>query len=275
MMRRAGALLTLALLAVTGASAQAPAAGRPNLRADGGRFALTLADGSVRTSADLVGASLTLANGRQLRIDAVHRQSDPNGRDLWLHSLSQNDGNGSWKPFCQAHADGTRLALVVAGREHADGTLAPDPEGIVITCTAGAQGKCLRFGYRPWDQGYDDYNACIRMVRADYGGDGQPYTVDGMTIDLYDDAGIQKPDHLPQHDFEAGWSPNGAVCVHHVRVAANTTLAQLQARYPALRARTGAACTEALARSLGARVFNRSDPSGHVPSRDAPSPVAK
>jgi hypothetical protein len=46
--------------------------------------------------------------------------------------------------------------------------------------------------------------------------------------------------------------------VRHIRVKENTTLAELEAKYPRLKGRTGAACTEAFARSQGAILFNRS-----------------
>ena len=69
---------------------------------------------------------------------------------------------------------------------------------------------------------------------------------------------IVAPDMMVDQTFEAGWGPKGAVCVHHVRVKENVTLAQLEARFPQLRGRTGEICTEDFARQHGAIVFNRS-----------------
>ena len=135
-----------------------------------------------------------------------------------------------------------------------------------FTCTSGAQGKCIRFGYKPWQTASDGrpmrdvYNACMRMVRADYGGDGKAYTLDGQQIDIFDHIGVQKADMDPAHDFEAGWSPEGAVCVRHVRVKQNTSLEKLEAAYPRLKGRTGDSCGEAFARANGALIFNRSKP---------------
>jgi hypothetical protein len=79
-----------------------------------------------------------------------------------------------------------------------------------------------------------------------------------MRIDVYDTAQIQKPDNDLGDAFEAGWTPEGAVYVHHVRVKENTTLAALEAAYPRLKGRTGAICTEEFARKNGAVVFKRS-----------------
>lgn len=245
----------IALLLVTAAHAA-----DARLRTDGTRFALTLADGSVLHSEDLVGAELQMASGLLLRIDAVERRADPRGQPLWLHSISVRDAAGGWSGLCLPHADGTRLAMPVPGRERADASIADDAQGWVLACTAGALGKCLRAGYHPWEPGQRaTYNACVRMFRGDYGGDGQPHTENGRQIDIYDDQSIQRPELLPSQRFEAGWSEEGAVCVHHPRVAHKVSLAEVEARYPRLRGRVGAICTEDFARAHGAQVFNRSD----------------
>jgi hypothetical protein len=104
------------------------------------------------------------------------------------------------------------------------------------------------------------YNACLRMVRADYGGDGNGTTRNGMRIDLYDVRGIEVPANDPRMAFEAGWTDAGAVCVNHPRVVENVTLADITARWPRLAGKTGAVCTEEFARSQGALLFNRSVP---------------
>jgi hypothetical protein len=98
------------------------------------------------------------------------------------------------------------------------------------------------------------------MVRADYGGDGHGTTRDGMPIDVYDAWKIQTPDLQEGHDFEAGWGPEGAVCVRHVRVAETVSLEELERLHPRLKGRTGAICTEDFARAHGALLFNRSQP---------------
>ena len=81
-----------------------------------------------------------------------------------------------------------------------------------------------------------------------------------MSIDIYDDRGIQRPDNDPAQELEAGWSAAGAVCVRHVRVKENTSLDKLVQACPRLKDRVGEMCTEEKARSLGAWLFNRSKP---------------
>src|SRR5271166_6738434 len=64
----------------------------------------------------------------------------------------------------------------------------------------------------------------------------------------------------PAYEFEAGFGPDGAVCVHHVRVKENATLAGVEASSSRLKGRVGETCDEALARQAGALVFVRSPP---------------
>jgi len=289
---------TLAVLAVVAAAVAAPAragdeadrAASPvaSIAVEGTVLKITLADGRVLASRDLIGASLLIDQGdrlRRVRLDGIERDPDDKRRDvapadvIWLHSFAVEGPDGAWGPLCEDGPDGRRQAISVAGRfSYADGRLgAGEPGSFELACTAGAMGKCVRFGYHPWQtrnlpqpvshhdgepvpSQLDLFNACIRMVRADYGGDGTGTTRNGMLIDLYDDYGIQAPDLDHRMTFEAGWTQDGAVCVSHPRVNENISLGEIAARWRRLAGRTGATCTEEAARSLGALLFNRSMP---------------
>ena len=288
----------VAVLAVVAAAVAAPAragdeadrAASPvaSIAVEGTVLKITLADGRVLASRDLIGASLLIDQGdrlRRVRLDGIERDPDDKRRDvapadvIWLHSFAVEGPDGAWGPLCEDGPDGRRQAISVAGRfSHADGRLgAGEPGSFELACTAGAMGKCVRFGYHPWQtrnlpqpvshhdgepapSQLDLFNACIRMVRADYGGDGTGTTRNGMLIDLYDDYGIQAPDLDHRMTFEAGWTQDGAVCVNHPRVKENISLGEIAARWRRPAGRTGASCTEEAARSLGALLFNRSTP---------------
>lgn len=250
----------LAILALLFA-APAPGAAQPAPRVtvEGTEFVAALPDGRVLRSRDLVGATLDArfaGRAARIRIAAVEPDPDDRSGTVWLHTLETTGADGAWTNFCTAGPDGRRQGFPLEGGS----------KGIELSCTSGAIAKCARFGYRRWATAADGtalatlHEACVRMVRGDYGGADRPWTKDGMNIDMYDDHGVQTPDNLPEHAFEAGWSPDGAVCVHHVRVRENTTLAELEALYPALSGRTGAICTEEFARAHGAVLFNRSKP---------------
>jgi hypothetical protein len=250
-------LAILAFIAWLGAAVSAAAHDAPRMAVEGTEFVVTLGDGRVMRSRDLAGTVLDVRfAGQPMRLRIAAVEPDPQDRTgtVWLHTLETPAADGGWRNFCTAGPDGRRQGFPLAG----------GPDGVELSCTAGAIAKCVRFGYRRWTATADGtalaplHAACVRMVRADYGGAGRPWTKDGMHIDLYDDRGVQRPDNGPDDVFEAGWGPGGAVCVHHVRVSDNVTLAELEALYPALRGRTGAICIEEFARAHGALVFNRS-----------------
>ena len=247
------AILAIMALAVPAAAQQ------PSVRSiaiDGTEIVVTLSDGRALRSKDLAGAVLDVRfEGRpaKVRIAAVELDPGDTSKTVWLHTLEGRQADGTWQNLCSAGPDGRRQGFPLQGAK-----------GLEFTCSSGAIGKCVRFGYRPWASGpagtslAPQHAACVRMVRGDYGGAGEAFTRNGMNIDIYDLQGIQTPDNGADQVFEAGWSPDGAVCVHHVRVKENTTLAVLEEKFPRLRGRTGAICTEAFARANGAILFNRS-----------------
>jgi ADYC domain len=264
-MRARGLLLPSLLASLPALAADLPASPPARLGVEGTQFVLYRLDGRVLRSAELVGAELELGNGNALRIDAVRPDpDDPQGRIL-LHSFSQRAADGSWTQACEADRSGRHEGFPVPGR-WVDGRYQLDKDHFALTCTGGAQAKCVRWGYRPWDNAPDGtpmaqmYEACVHMVRADYCGDGKATTREGMAIDVYDRHGIQQPasDEDKAFRFEAGWSPTGAVCVNHARVAQNINLDTLAAQCPRLRERLGESCDEASAAAAGAVLFNRS-----------------
>jgi hypothetical protein len=110
----------------------------------------------------------------------------------------------------------------VRGSWDARGGFHDDPGLVTFACTNGAIAKCIRFGYKPWKaiaEGsgagrslLEHHLACVRMVRADYCGDGVSWTRDGTMIDLWDEVGVQRRDAVPAAPevFEAAWTPAGA-----------------------------------------------------------------
>jgi len=270
----------LVLLCVAVGLSVRPAVAEPatplSVAVDGTQFQVTLSDGRILRSPQLVGAVLTVATGGKtirLRIDSVGPDpGDPtmgirSSAAVFLYSFSVEAADGTWSNPCEAGPDGRRQGFPLAGRAREDGTIAPaGPGEFAITCTGGAEGKCVRFGYHPWENLPDGapmlpvYNACVHLIRADYAGDGSATTRNGQPIDIYDVFGIQAPANDPAMRFEAGWTPEGAVCVNHVRVKDNATLADIETHSPALAGRVGGVCTEDFARAYGAILFVRSPP---------------
>lgn len=63
------------------------------------------------------------------------------------------------------------------------------------------------------------YQACVRMMRADYCGDGVGHTRNGTPIDLFDRIGVQRDEPAEGMTLEAAWGPEGAVCISHTRLS--------------------------------------------------------
>lgn len=238
----------------------------PAVAVRGTNFEVTLPDGRVLTGAELKGAVLTLDDGQGgdliVRIDAVEPDLKDPWNELLLYTLSTPDlATGGWRSLCSPDAEGVAKGFPVAGRWTASGAHVAAEGTFLITCTVGAIGKCVRFGYHPWRTTadgvslWDHHQACVRMVRADYCGDGQGHTRNGTPINLYDRVGVQAPDPVPAMHFEAAWAKDGAACVRKTRLAEVYSLEALAAACPRLQDRLGEYCSENDATAL---LFNRS-----------------
>jgi ADYC domain-containing protein len=253
-----------------------PAATRiSSIEVRGTAFRVTLASGTALEGPELAGATISVAligDAEPRRVRLARIVPDPMDRDgeIFLYDMRLVDPvTGGSTPLCEHAVDGEHWAFPLRGQWDQDGRRISDA-GFTLTCAADAQGKCVRFGYKPWKTTpsgvalADYHQACIRMVRADYCGNSGT-TRDGMLIDFYDRLGIQKKtasvddQTLP---LEAAWNAAGAVCVAHTRVPENMTMERLAQTCPRLRGRLGnTACTETKAEpgDLGqALLLNRS-----------------
>jgi hypothetical protein len=247
-------------LAAFFAATPSVAATAPPLTVDGTEFVLTLEDGRALRSADLVGATLMMRVGNDevaVTIESVEEDPDSIGGDVFLHRFIVKNESGKVSDFCTSDAQGQNLGFPVP----------KEGGGFELTCTSGAIGKCVRWGYRFWKEVSGGpplralHQACIRMTRADYGGDGSTFTRDGTTIFFCDRFNVIPCGNGAAMAFEAAWGADGAVCVAHPRIAEIVTLGQLAKRYPHLASRLGPdVCGEESAmRDPDALLFNRSE----------------
>jgi FlaG/FlaF family flagellin (archaellin) len=168
---------------------------------------------------DFVGAQLAgaLSNGDSLglRIDAIAPLTGANA-DVLAYSVSAATDAG-WTSLCGYESDGSaRQALIVPGTwDVHTGAWSDAGAQFSFACRHASIAKCVEFGYKSW-LGYEDHHhACVRMLRADYCGDGTPHTVNGTQINVYDDAGVQADAETWPVDAE--WTADGARCVNHTR----------------------------------------------------------
>jgi hypothetical protein len=157
-----------------------------------------------------------------LRIDAV---TVP-GPNMHLYSVSRQRPGPSlapeWVPLCEPGPDGSTQAIPLAARwDRKNGDRVPSSTHFTFACPSGAINKCIRLGYGPWlnaEVMEGAHQACTRAFRMDVCGDGRPLTVDGTPIHIYDR--LDQPVQAQLFDrefFEAGWTPDGAFCLSHLR----------------------------------------------------------
>jgi len=216
-----------------GCKREAAAGAAPALTVRGTELVLTTGDGRTLRSAELIGATLAIG-AASVRLEAVDR--DPGARaELLRHRFAVIGSDGARAELCEADPDGDRWAIPVLD----------DSGQVQLVCSSGAIVKCVRWGYPPAMRALHD--ACVRMVRADYGGNGATATRDGTRIAFCDRSGVH-PCTGDGRLLEAAWSPTGATCVAHPRIPELATLDQLAERYPQLRGHIGGdTCTMAAA----------------------------
>lgn len=252
--RNLALVLLAALACVVGMHCDsAGAAAAPRIDVSQAKFRIDLGEGRILEGADLVGIILHLRDRTgeplEVRIDSVTSALDRPETGVELYGLSRRGSGGAWAPLCKPGADGRALGfpLPAAAPSDKDGRLGGD--GFSIACTAGARGKCVMLGYRPWARTPNGeslqpyFEACVRMMRADYCGDGRSHTRPGIQIDMWDRAGVQ----VTQSDmpFEAAWGPDGAVCLAKVRVSALSSFDDIIAGCPRLAAVAPSSCESA------------------------------
>jgi hypothetical protein len=256
--------LLLAAAVAGGLSAVSPkgeaASPTGRLVVEGTEFVLRLDDGRVLRGDALIGAAFVIRHRGQatkILIESAERQATARGEVVLYRFTLRDPIGGTVTEICDPDARGRRTGFPVSDGEG----------GFALTCTSGAEGKCILLGYRPWESDGDVpmrdlHRACIHMIRADYGGDNRPTTRDGTTIDIYDRFGVQASEAMPGMAFEAAWGASGAVCVARPRIAQNITLQELGLRYPRLAGRLGPeTCSEpAMQGQPKALLFNRSYP---------------
>ncbi|MCA9680932.1 MAG: hypothetical protein KC457_01955 [Myxococcales bacterium] len=250
---RRAVLLTVAALSASAIACEREPSGR-TVVVRGGHFLALDAEGRELPASALPGSELRISDGegrsQRLRIDEVLDESEP-ASPVGLYTLSRFDeAEQRWVPHCRPGPDGLTAALPLPGHWSADGsTFTEDLEGFGVTCSAGANGKCMRMGYVPGlvvggERLTPYFVACVRMMRADYCGDGRSHTEAGRPVDFIDRLGRQGLWHDGDKRFEAAWGVDGAICVERTRVPEHTDLEQLGELCPRLRERATSPCSE-------------------------------
>ena len=141
---------------------------------------------------------VTTLSGRVADPDPSHHRGVTVVRGFW-------DGTGAWHD----EPNTVTLSCDAAGN---------DPGVEQFVTADGAITKCMRaFRINPQLFG-DAFLACIRMVRADYCGDGHPHTYTGTEVGVgTPQSPMTASECKDGRCFEASWSRDGAVCLARPR----------------------------------------------------------
>jgi hypothetical protein len=163
-----------------------------------------------------------------LRLDAVEHFTSATGSSLTRFVISYTRPGSDLRAYVCGKHDGAPITTIpITGRwSYQQGTLdggskIEDPTAITFACRGYALYKCIDYGYPPWRSVNgvklnNHHQACVRMIRADYCGDGRSWTIDGTYINLYDNLGIQLD--TESWAMEAEWDIEGARCLSHQRI---------------------------------------------------------
>jgi hypothetical protein len=133
---------------------------------------------------------------------------------LWIGyklQLELEDG----RHFMDVCHDKDAVAFPIPGYWNDAGAYVRDKTKFSFACAHRHVATCLKQGYLDSSDSNDRmalFEACTRMMRADYCGDGGSYTKDGTFISVWDNRDIATEIHREPLVFEAAWNKNGMVC---------------------------------------------------------------
>ncbi len=138
--------------------------------------------------------------------------------DVYFYSVQYEKTPGVWESLCADSASNPieGIPLNRAWDPNSGARLAFG-DALTWACRGAALAKAIEWGYRPWVSAAmeDAHEAAVRMIRADYCGNGNTHTTNGNAIDVSDKWNIQVPDTT--WPIEAKWGPDGAVCLNTPR----------------------------------------------------------
>ncbi len=170
-----------------------------------------------------------------IRINDVYH--DETYDDIFYYDLSLSiAGDGQWESLC-VDENNQPMPIIMLSHYWDDvtGDRIDDPDVVTLACSTAVLAHCVQWGYRPWEEStqcdkwekgkkncktvslVDYHQACTRMARADYCGDGTPWTVSGTPIDISDHLSPQIEIAETNWPVEAEWNTNGAYCLNDIR----------------------------------------------------------
>lgn len=182
---------------------------------------------------ELVGARLQGRASDGQPVEVVVCSAEPSAEDPAMSRYRieiWNTKSASWENPCVAtqRVPEPRV-LAVQGVWDERGARREAPGQFTLACENGAIAKCIDWGYKPWASKDGQplrelHQACTRMARADYCGNGRSHTREGRTLDIYDELTVNTRTREAtagwdpaRASFEAAWTAEGAWCLARSR----------------------------------------------------------
>lgn len=195
------------------------------------------ADSNILQGEALIGSTIVLEDSaqteHQIRIaDYKLFDVEPWHADLTMHGyrLQARDNNGVFVDLCATPANGLgavyanidKFSLVVTDEFfNAKAEVMAQPGAFQFACPGQALSKMKWMGYSrdiPEESAFfttpEQRQATVRMIIADYCGDGNAYTVSGQAVYWQNSsAWISVAGAETEVEVEARWNADGAICV--------------------------------------------------------------
>ncbi|HZH13027.1 MAG TPA: ADYC domain-containing protein [Archangium sp.] len=235
------------------------------MKLDGGHLVATSPAPGMTAGRGVVGTVLQgwASDGKPVEVAICGAEPSPEDPGMvWYRIEAWNTVAQEWENPCVAlERVPDPRALAVDGVWDESGAHHPAPGRFTFACENGAITKCIGWGYKPWvsrdGQSLASFHqACTRMARADYCGNGRSHTHEDTALDIYDRLGVLARTtessagwELSRASFEAAWASDGATCLARTRDGRPlaTILQECPARFrtegPALELGEGDSCS--------------------------------
>ncbi len=148
--------------------------------------------------------------------------------------------NNQYQSLCPSTSPENQAFTLILGETYKRGTgaqtgitaIEKTPRSVTIACVGEAAAKMKLMDFHPLSNrgaDVDERMATLRMITADYCGDGTPYTASGIPVAWRDAAELVQPP-TSEDVLEAMWTADGARCLDTPRL---TSLDLIHCQVPA------------------------------------------
>lgn len=212
-------------------SIEDPYGARHDVVIEEGQFQASTSNGPVYGAALAGWILLFVGDGIELPVTIGHVEYHPDWVEehlvatYSLHYVDPFSGEGPLNVCPGQDLDQTSVLLLDGERyDPQTKTVIPESDSwTTMACRGHALAKMKLMGFSPDDvygSGWEQRQATLKMITADYCGTGTSFTALGTPLDWIDElAHFEEEDMSGPGNLEAQWNENGATCLNDPRVA--------------------------------------------------------